>query len=100
MKTVFRTDEIAHIWVHKQAPYGKCPGNANFSGEAYRSYGTVIARHCEHKGKPYIVHDVCSFSNSTAKTQWYLRRALDGNVFQIECGRMGQDLTGITGHDL
>lgn len=94
MKTVFKTDEIAHIWANRGAAYGRCPGNLSFSGDAISSYATVIGRRIEHKGKEAYVLDGASFSNSTSKAQGHVRRALrdSAKVFYVDCGRRCQTL--------
>lgn len=67
MKTVFKSDEIAHIWANRGAPYGRSPGNLSFDGDAISSYATVIGRRIEHKGKTAFVLDRASFSVTTAR---------------------------------
>jgi hypothetical protein len=94
MKTVFKSDEIAHIWANRGASYGRSPGNLSFDGAAIKSYATVIGRRIEHKGKTAFVIDGASFSNSTSKSQGRIRQAIPGSakVFTVDCGSRGQSL--------
>jgi len=39
MKTVFKSNEIAHVWVNQGAPHGRCPSSMSFDGDVFRSYG-------------------------------------------------------------
>jgi hypothetical protein len=80
MKTVFTSAELPHVWAHKSAPHGRCPGNLSFNGPAILSYATEIARHCEHKGKPFVIFNATSYSVTTAKAQNEVRRAIPGGV--------------------
>lgn len=80
MKTVFRTEEIPHLWAHKQAKEGRAPSNLSFDGATIFSYSTAIARHIEHKGKSAIVINDRSFSNSTTKHQGMMRRAIPSGI--------------------
>lgn len=101
MNTHYKSNEIAHIWAHKSAPHGNSPGAMSFNGEAFLSYGTEIARHCEHKGKPCIILNAAGFSVTTSGHQNTVRAAIpDGiPVFRIERHR-GSSLYGITGKEL
>lgn len=94
MKTVFRSEEIAHVWAHASAPYGRSPGNLSFDGDAIKSYATVIGRRIRHKGKTAFVLDRASFSNSTGKSQGRVRDAIPETekVFSIRNGSRGQSL--------
>lgn len=95
MKTTFTSHEIAHIWAHKSAPYGKSPGVVSFDGPVIRSYATAIARHIEHKGKPAIIYNATSYSNSTAKHQGRIRQAIHGldiPVFRVSRLERGTSL--------
>ena len=80
MKTTFRSDEIAHAWFHATAPHGKSPGNASFEGDSFYSYGTVIGRKIEHKGKSAVIINSNSFSVSTSKVQGRMRAAIPQGV--------------------
>lgn len=94
MKTVFTSDEIAHIWAHASAPRGKSPGNASFEGDAFYSYATVIARRIQHKGKTAYILDRASFSISTSKIQGRVACAIPDTekTFRIDNGERGQRL--------
>lgn len=76
MKTVFTSQEIAHVWAHQSAPHGKSPGNCSFNGNVIYSYSTAMARHIEHKGKRAIIRNDTSYSNSTARVQHRIRMAI------------------------
>lgn len=101
MKTHYKSDEIAHIWAHKSAPHGNSPAAMSFNGEAFLSYSTEIARHCAHKGKPYILLDTAGFSVTTSGHQNTVRAAIPEGipVFRVERNR-GSTLYGITGKEL
>lgn len=94
MKTVFSSDEIAHIWAHRSAPHGKSPGAVSFNGDVIYSYSTAMARHIEHKGKAAIILNVGSYSVSTSKHQWRIRAALLPMVpvFRVDGQGMGTEL--------
>lgn len=95
MKTTFTSQEIAHVWAHKSAPYGKSPGAVSFDGAVIRSYSTAIARHIEHKGKPAIVLNTTSYSVSTSKHFGRIASAIHGldmPVFRVDGQPMGADL--------
>jgi len=98
MKTVFTSDEIAHVWAHSLAPSGRSPGNASFGGDAFRSYATVIARRIEHNGRTAFILDRASFSITTSKIQGRVWRAVPPDelgltkTFHIYAGERGQSL--------
>lgn len=94
MKTVFKSDEIAHIWAHRGAPYGRSPGNLSFDGDAIKSYSTVIGRRITYKGRVAYVVDCARFSNTTSKSQGRVLRAIPDSekTFAIRSGCRGQDL--------
>lgn len=95
MKTVFKSDEIAHIWANRGAPHGRCASNMSFDGDAFKSYSTVIARRITHKGRMAYVMDQASFSVTTngkhsPKVRQAIRHA--DKVFSVHYGGYGQDL--------
>lgn len=95
MKTVFTSDEIAHVWAHKSAPCGKSPGAVSFDGPVIRSYATAMARHIEHKGKAAIILNVTSYSVSTSKHQGRIAgavRGLDIPIFRLDGLERGEGL--------
>lgn len=94
MKTVFKSDEIAHIWANRGAPYGRSPGNLSFDGDAIKSYATVIGRRIEHKGKTAFVLDRASFSVTTTRAQYRAWSAIPDSekVFHVRIGQRGQSL--------
>jgi hypothetical protein len=95
MKTVFKSNEIAHIWANSSAPYGRSPGNLSFEGDVIKSYATVIGRRISDRGRTAYVLDRASFSNSTAKSQSRVWAAIrgDAKVFLVRCGARGQSLS-------
>lgn len=86
MKTTFKTNELAHIWAHRNAPTGKCTSNMHFDGDVFYSYSTAIARHIRNdQGEVAILVNDTSYSTTTAKHQSYVRRAIpDVLVFRID----------------
>lgn len=94
MKTVFKSDEIAHLWANRGAPYGRSPSNMSFDGDAFKSYGTVIGRRITARGRVAYVLDRASFSISTSKSQGAVRAAIRDaeKVFFVRCGERGQSL--------
>jgi hypothetical protein len=88
MKTTFKSNEIAHVWAHKQAPYGKSPGAMSFRGDCFLSYSTVIARLIERNGTPAVIINTRPFSSTTSQHHAYVRRALDSDriTFYFEAG--------------
>lgn len=102
MKTVFTSNEIAHIWANKSAPHGKSPGAVSFNGPIIRSYATVIARHIEHKGKPAIIYNATSYSRTTSGHQSSIQQSFHGHnvpVFRVSGLQRGTDLR-FTGQEL
>lgn len=101
MKTVFKSEEIAHIWAHQSAPYGKSPGAVSFDGPVISSYSTAIARHIEHKGKRAIIYNATSYSVTTSAHQGRIRAALphDVTIFRVIRMERGTDLR-FTGEEL
>ena len=105
MKTRFSSREIAHVWANLpfgSEAHGKSPGNASFSGNAFNSYATTIARKVEGKGGAVaVLVDCASFSVSTSKTQSRLRCAIPPSlpVFHVQCGLHCQSL-GLSGAEV
>ncbi len=94
MKTVFKSNEIAHIWANASAAHGRSPGNLSFHGDAIKSYATVIGRRMQANGKTAYVLDRASFSVSTSKSQGRVWQAIPDSekVFRINQGQRGQSL--------
>jgi len=64
----------------------------SFRGPCFYSYSTVIARHIERNGQRAVIINQHSFSNTTAKHQNHVWRALDTEtVFYFDAG-MNTDL--------
>lgn len=76
MKTTFDSSEIAHVWFHQSAPFGKSPSAMSFDGPVLKSYATAIARLVEHKGQRAVIINDRSFSVSTSKHQGRMRCAI------------------------
>ena len=83
MKTVFRSNEIAHVWFHANAPHGKSPGSMSFDGDVFRSYNTAIARKVTHKGKCAVILNDRSFSNTTCKHKNRMMRAIPHDAIRF-----------------
>lgn len=94
MKTVFRSEEIAHVWANRGASHGRSPGNLSFDGDALKSYNTAIARRITHKGREAYILDRARFSVSTSKSQGRAWQAIPANAksFHVRIGSYGQSL--------
>ncbi len=101
MKQVYSSHrELAHVWanlseIECNAGVTGRASNCRFSGPAFYSYATVIARHVWHAGRRCVVINSRSYSNSTAKHHSHIRRALsaqNGPQFALETGGMGTQL--------
>lgn len=111
MKTVFSShSELAHVWANlteKELTEGRdgrtSDGNCSFSGRAFYSYRTVIARHVKGaKGQTGYIFDCYGFSSSTSKHQSHVARAVGyerQNVFRVRMGNRGQSLN-LSGKEL
>ena len=93
-KTVFKSSELAHVWANKAAPIGRTPGSMRFDGDAFYSFGTVIANRVKRNGREAYVLDQERFSPSTTRHQIAARRAISesSEVFRVHFGRLGQSL--------
>lgn len=102
MKTVFKTDEITHIWAHQSAPYGRSPSALSFNGPAILSYATEMARHIEHKGKRAIILNETHYSITTSGHQNQIRGAIPSDIPVFRIGNIGRgaSLHGIGGKEL
>lgn len=91
MKHVFSShSELAHVWANlsraecTEGRNGRA-SNCSFSGEAFVSWGTVIARHYWHAGRRCVVINSRAYSSSTRKHHSHVRRALsDSNGPRFE----------------
>jgi hypothetical protein len=94
MKTVFKSRELAHLWVSGTQQSGRCLSNMHFEGGCYYSYSTVIASRIRQGSKVAYVLDRASFSNTTSKHQGFVRRALpnDAQWFAVSIGQRNQYL--------
>lgn len=90
MKTVFTSNEIAHVWAHKLAPYGKSPSAMRFDGPSFWSYGTEIARLCEHKGKQWVLLNDTSYSVTTSGHQSNVRGSIPHETPRFYLGSIGR----------
>ena len=73
MKTVFTSNELPHVWIHRKAPHGRSPGAMSFNGGEYLSYGTTIAR---LHGEDVVFLNNRRYSNTTSGHQSQVRRAI------------------------
>jgi hypothetical protein len=103
-KHTFTSSEIAHVWAHGQATWGKCPGNLSFSGDQISSYATEIARFIDHNGKRAVIINETSYSNTTARSQGRVRQAIPNYVQKFYIGDIsmggGLDFGSKTGERL
>ncbi len=80
MKTVFKKDEVAHIWANQLQQSGRnSDGNFYFEGDTIYSYGGhfPIAKHVENKnGQKAVLFTFRGYSNTTAKQIGITRRAV------------------------
>ena len=99
MKTVFKSNEIAHIWAHQSAPHGRCRGNESFDGRSYYSYATEIARIVERKGQKAYLLNTSSYSVTTSSHQNGVARAIPENAHIFKIGDFGRgvSLDNVTG---
>jgi hypothetical protein len=81
MKTVFRSAELPHIYFHQRAPHGRAPSRMSFDGPIFKSYNAVLA--CIHPAHNVVLMNNRRYSNTTAKHQSYLRRAIPGHLTAI-----------------
>lgn len=87
-KTVFTSDEIPHLWMHKAQEYGRNHGgNLYFREGTIFSYGShfPIAKHVESGKKKAILFTTRTYSNTTAKHISMVRSAIpsDSVVFHV-----------------
>ena len=103
MKTVFRSNEIAHVWFHANAPHdpsmwrnrphGRSPGSMSFDGDVFLSYNTAIARKVTHKGKCAVILNDRDFSNTTTAHKHHMRGAIPQDTVRFHFdGGMGTRL--------
>jgi hypothetical protein len=99
MKTVFKSNEIAHIWAHESAQHGRCRGNESFNGRSYYSYATEIARIIEHKRQKAHLLNTTSYSVTTSSHQNGVARAIPKNATVFKIGDFGRgiSLDNVTG---
>lgn len=88
MKTVFKSDEIPHLWAHGRVDRATCPGNMSIAGPVLLSHGTWIG---ERLDNGVAVLNGTSYSVSTTQAQSMMRRAIpDGvptvTVYNVERG--------------
>lgn len=74
-KSYFKSSEIAHVFVHQQAPEGRCP-SSTFHGKTFYSYSTAIAKLVENKkGERAIIINGTGYSSTTSGHQGAVRSA-------------------------
>lgn len=102
MKTVFSShSELCHAFAAGMQDHGRST-NMSFSDGALYSYGTVIMRKLEHDGKPYLLVNTTSYSNSTAKHIIHAQRAVSHIQPQFTIGDLerGERLWSINPQDI
>ena len=85
MKKVFTNAELPHVWVHQTQANGRS-STMSFAGPLIWSYRAPIASIVGKKNRA-VLFDNSSFSNTTAKHQNEIRRAIpfDLPVFSVPC---------------
>jgi hypothetical protein len=87
-KTVFPTDEIPHLWMHKvQRSARNAGGNLYFEGDVIYSYGShfPLAAHVTNaKGKPAILINSGRYSVTTSGHQSGVRQAIPSDAVTFE----------------
>lgn len=95
MKTRYTSKELPHIFCNltpeeATTSAGTCPANESFRNGAYYSYGTVIARWIDYKGKRALLVNSSGYSISTTRHQSALRRAIPPGVVQFKISGLGR----------
>jgi hypothetical protein len=98
-KTVFKHDEIYHVWAHQLAKHGKTRGKASFNGPTFTHYSTDIAKIIERKGKRVYLLNTTSYSNTTTRHQKSLACAIPCSAIVFKIGGLGRgvSLDDVTG---
>jgi hypothetical protein len=94
-KTVFPTDEIPHLWMHKvQGSARNAGGNLYFNGDTIYSYGShfPLAIHVQNaKGKPAILINSGSYSVTTSGHQSAVRQAIPSDAVTFTVPYLSED---------
>jgi hypothetical protein len=94
-KTVFPTDEIPHLWMHKvQESARNAGGNLYFNGDTIYSYGShfPLATHVQNaKGKPAILINSGSYSVTTSGHQSAVRQAIPSDAVTFTVPYLSED---------
>jgi hypothetical protein len=87
MKHVFDTDMVAHIWANQSQEDARNPqGNFYFRGDTIFSYrdSFPVARIIKRKGRECILITNDTYSSTTSRHCWLVRRAVSGKpVFTV-----------------
>lgn len=76
MKSVVKSDMVAHLWAHQSQAWATNPQrNFSFRRKEIKSYSTVIALIEERKGQQIVLYCDRYFSPTTCKHQSAVRRA-------------------------
>lgn len=95
MKTTFGSNELPHIWVHRQAKEGRCAQATSFNGDSYFSYVTKIGKRITHKGRTaYLLRHTGFSSSTTSKHQNHLGGAIPGTDTVFYCSGSLDEITG------
>lgn len=81
MRTKFNNSELSHVWANQTQSFGK-GSNMFFEGSRIYSYGYhfILADKVEFNGKAAFLINDASYSNTTAKHQSLVWRAIPSNV--------------------
>lgn len=79
MKTLVKTENVAHLWAHQAQDNARSPGKRlYFEGKTIFSYEShfPIACHVKHRGKAAIFFTTRDYSSTTASHKSDVRRAI------------------------
>lgn len=79
MKTVVKTENVAHLWAHQAQDHARSAGKRlYFEGKTIYSYGShfPIASHVQHRGKAAIFFTTRDYSVTTSGHKSDVRRAI------------------------
>lgn len=98
VKTVFTSDEVPHLWMHKaQQKARSSNGNLFFEGDTIYSYGHhfPIARHVSRaRGKVAILFNTDRHSVTTSGHQSQVRMAIPSSVAVFDVPNLGGSYRG------
>lgn len=96
MKTVHRSEMVAHLWANRTQSKGRNgSGTLYFEGDTIYSYGShfPVARHVERKGQRCVLFTAKGYSNTTAAHKSDVRGAIPAGVRVFTVEQVGCDLS-------